>query len=412
VDSREAVLLRTLEALLRIDVTDLRAALTAASDVVAAALRAEKVDVFVLEQETSTLVALGTSTTPLGQKQKQLGLDRLPLESGGHTVGVFRTGEPFASRDLRDDPDELRGIVEALGIRSVLLAPAEVPGRPRGILSVTSVDPGRWSQVDLGFASAVGSWIGQVMHRAHLVEDLAAASREEGRRAAANDLVTTLAHELRNLLSPLSGRLTLLERRAARDLRDADRRDVELATRSLRRLTKMVEDLLDVGRIDAGLLQLDPAPTDLAALVHSIAEEMEEEGHAIEVRAPGELVAPVDPRVRHVVENLVANAVKHSPPAAAIRIEVTRERAQDGACAVVRVWNSGEGIAPALLPRLFDRFARGSASTGLGLGLYLARGIARAHGGDVTAESAPGEGTSFRVRLPLAPRITARGPEA
>jgi signal transduction histidine kinase len=324
-------------------------------------------------------------------------------------VEAFRTGRPFLARDLREDPDELRAIVEALGIRSALLAPAELPARPRAILCVTSTAPDRWGETDLAFATTVGSWIGQLLHRGHLVEDLAAVSREEGRRAAANELVTTLAHELRNLLSPLSGRLTLLERRAVRDRRDPDRRDLELAMRSLRRLTRVVEDLLDVGRIDAGLLELDLAPTDLAALVLSIAEEMEVAGHAIEVRAPGELVAAVDPRVRHVVENLVANAVKHSPPSAAIRIEVARERAGNDEVAVVNVWNSGEGIAPSLRPRLFDRVARGTGSTGLGLGLYLAREIARAHGGDVSAEAAPGQGTSFRVRLPLLPRITARG---
>ncbi len=294
--------------------------------------------------------------------------------------------------------------MDALGVRSLLLAPVDVPGRPRAVLSVASTAVDRWSEDDLEFTRAVASWIAQVLHRAQLVEDLSVASREEGRRAAANELVTVLAHELRNVLSPLRGRLGLLEGRAKRDGRDADRRDVDLATRSLRRLTRMVDDLLDIGRIDAGLFELDLEPIDVPPLVHAVAEEMEGAGHRIEVRAPNELVIDADRRVRHVVENLVGNAVKHAPPGAAVDVEVRRARDEGGDVAIVSVFNPGEGISPSLLPHVFDRFARGPGSTGLGLGLYLAREIARAHGGDVSADAAAGHGTSFHVRLPLAPR--------
>jgi signal transduction histidine kinase len=78
-----------------------------------------------------------------------------------------------------------------------------------------------------------------------------------------------------------------------------------------------------------------------------------------------------------------------------------QSRASGGAAAVLRVRNAGEGIPASLLPHVFDRFVRGQGSTGLGLGLYLAREIARAHGGEVSADADPGGGTSFRVRLPL-----------
>jgi signal transduction histidine kinase len=116
---------------------------------------------------------------------------------------------------------------------------------------------------------------------------------------------------------------------------------------------------------------------------------------------PDELRVEADPdRLKQALENLIANALRHSPKGVPVDVELAGERRDDGAWAVVSVKDEGPGIATELMPRLFTRFASGPDSTGLGLGLYLARSIAEAHGGALTVTSSPGQGTTFQLALP------------
>ncbi|HYO29892.1 MAG TPA: HAMP domain-containing sensor histidine kinase, partial [Thermomicrobiales bacterium] len=160
-------------------------------------------------------------------------------------------------------------------------------------------------------------------------------------------------------------------------------------------------DLLDASRLDQGLFQLDVRPVDLAALVRETAAAFATPTNGIEVWTPDELVASIDPdRLRQAIENLLANAIKHSPPGQVVTVRVELEPGDDRRWIVVVVADKGPGIAPELLRRLFDRFSRGPDSAGLGLGLHLAGGIAEAHGGTLTVDSAPGAGARFRLALP------------
>ena len=181
-------LLTTLQRLLAIQATDLRPALDEAATLVAEALSADKVDVFLHQAPIDSLVALGTSATPMGRRQHELGLDRLPLSNGGRAADVFRTGEPYASGRVDEDPGELRGIVEGLGVRSVLNYPLEVGGERRGVLQVDSATPDFFSEADASFLAAVTQWVGMVMHRAELVEQATAAAARRGRREATEEI--------------------------------------------------------------------------------------------------------------------------------------------------------------------------------------------------------------------------------
>jgi two-component system OmpR family sensor kinase len=105
--------------------------------------------------------------------------------------------------------------------------------------------------------------------------------------------------------------------------------------------------------------------------------------------------------MRQAVENLLANAIKHSPEGAPVTVVVNTEKRDDGNWVTIAVVDRGQGISPQLMPRLFTRFAPGPNSSGLGLGLYLAQSIARAHGGTLVAESEPGKGATFCLSLPL-----------
>ena len=139
------------------------------------------------------------------------------------------------------------------------------------------------------------------------------------------------------------------------------------------------------------------------ALARETAQALSTPTCPINVRASTEVWAEADPdRLRQALENLMSNALKHSPDGAEVWVEVSSERREDGEWATVSVRDSGPGISDDLMPRLFTRFASGPGSTGLGLGLYLAQGIARAHGGALTAESEPGRGATFTLALPIA----------
>jgi signal transduction histidine kinase len=291
--------------------------------------------------------------------------------------------------------------VSGLGVRSTLVAPFEIAGERRGVLGITSTQPDAFDQADLALARAVARWVGIVAHRAEAVERLAVQAESEGRRAAAEELVTVVAHDLRNYIAPVQGRIQILKGRAIREGREAERRDAEAAERSTRRLVRLVSDLLDVGRIGQGLFELERAPLDLVALVGEVVGALEMPDRHVVVHAPEEIVLDGDAvRLRQAIDNLLSNASKHTAVGQAITIDVELRDGEDGRWAVVRVANPGAGIDPALAGRIFTRFARGAGSEGLGLGLYLAREIALAHGGTLELETAPGRGARFDLRLP------------
>jgi DNA-binding CsgD family transcriptional regulator len=216
---QDARLLTTLQRLLAIQATDLRPALDEAATLVAEALGADKVDVFLHQAPIDSLVALGTSATPMGRRQHELGLDRLPLSNGGRAADVFRTGEPYASGRVDEDPGELRGIVEGLGVRSVLDYPLEVGGERRGVVQADSATPDFFTEADQSFFAAVTQWVGMVMHRAELVEQATAAAARRGRSEATEEItrITRRHREVAVLIAEgltnaeIARRLTLVE---------------------------------------------------------------------------------------------------------------------------------------------------------------------------------------------------------
>jgi DNA-binding CsgD family transcriptional regulator len=181
-------LLETLERVLTIDELDLRGALNAACTQVAEALGADKVDLFLFETAGEALVALGTSDTEVGRRQHQIGMERQPLANGGTVVRVFVSGEAYHTGQAQEDPEQLRGMVEGLGVQSEIAVPLDVRGERRGVLSAVSLRPDLFTKADLEFVTAVGGWIGIVAHRAELFEQATRDAARRGRREAADDL--------------------------------------------------------------------------------------------------------------------------------------------------------------------------------------------------------------------------------
>jgi len=397
-------LLATLEQLLAIDETDLHGALDRACQMVAEALCADKVDAALYDSTTETLVAVGTSHTPMGRKQHAIGMNRLPVANGGREVDVFLTGVPYATGQADQDPGQLRGMTEGLGIRSAIMVPLEVAGVRRGVFLASSARPNFFTEDDIRFLEAVSRWVGMVAQRAELTEQIATEAREQGRRVAADELIATLAHDLGNLLAPVKGRIDLIQRRASREDRQRDLRDVEEAGRAVDRVVSLVADLLDSSRLEQGLFALNRQPADLVDLVRETCAALATNRVPIRVDVSRQdVVLAVDPnRIRQALENVVSNAIKFSPAGATVVVELDVESTGAGCWAVVTVSDQGPGIPPELFPRLFDRFARGPGSSGLGIGLYLASRIVAAHGGTLTADPTPTIGARFQMKLPLA----------
>jgi signal transduction histidine kinase len=207
-------------------------------------------------------------------------------------------------------------------------------------------------------------------------------------------------------------RLHVLRIRAERESRADELRDIELLGRSINRLGELVNDILDVSRIDRGVFQIQPERIELSALVRDLVGAFESAQHPIQVtvqQGDAIYVAGDAARLRQCLENLVANAIQKSPASAPINVFVRRaERPGLERQALVEIIDEGPGIPPEQLPHLFDRFHTGAAGEaleggrngGLGLGLYLAKRIAGVHGGDLTAESQPGKGARFTLAIP------------
>jgi DNA-binding CsgD family transcriptional regulator len=181
-------LLTTLQHLLLIDALELRPALEQASNLVCEAVRADKVDVFLYEEATNSLVAMGTSDTPMGHREHELGLDRLPLANGSPPVKVFQTGTPYVNGHTDQDPDQPRGVIDGLGIRSQADVALVVDGERRGVLSTMAATTEQFSERDLRFLEAVAGWIGLVTHRAELFEAHTREAFERGRLEAGEEL--------------------------------------------------------------------------------------------------------------------------------------------------------------------------------------------------------------------------------
>jgi PAS domain S-box-containing protein len=236
-------------------------------------------------------------------------------------------------------------------------------------------------------------------------DELAAANR------AKEDFLATLSHELRTPLNAMLGWTRLL-RMGKLDAAGMTRA-LETIERNAHVQEQLIADILDVSRIVTGKLRLQLRPMELEPIADASIDALRPaaEAKGVELLCSLSNAGTVmgDPnRLQQVVWNLLANAIKFTPDGGRVSLSLARE----GSSAVVRVTDTGEGMPPALLPFVFDRFTQGDASVtrphgGLGLGLSIVRHIVELHGGHVRAASAgPGKGSTFTVQLPV--RVSQR----
>ena len=226
----------------------------------------------------------------------------------------------------------------------------------------------------------------------------AMSTRLEETDASRRRLLADVSHELRTPLTVMQGTLEgILD-----GLYPADEAHLVPVLEETRVLARLIDDLRTLSLSEAGVLRLHREPTDLARLIQEVVAghraAADDAGVAINVEAPGDLrPLEVDPsRIRQVIGNLVANALRFTPAGGRVSVDA----GQDADETWVRVQDTGPGIDPESLEHVFDRFYRSPGSPGTGLGLPIARNLVRAHGGQISINSAPGGGTEVRFTLP------------
>ncbi len=305
----------------------------------------------------------------------------------------------------------------AAGVRAAQSTPLLTRGgRLVGMITTHWTTPAAPTERDLRLLDIVARQAADLIERS----SSSAALREQASRLVEADrykdeFLATLAHELRNPLAPMRTGLSVLKIGKPEQLP----RVLNMMDRQLGHMVRLIDDLLDVSRISRGMINLKPVRVELGAVIDSAVETsrplINAGGHRFSVTMPGNVVwleADVT-RVAQIVSNLLNNAAKYTPPGG--QIELIAE-AQDGEVAI-RIVDNGIGIAPDMLPRIFDLFTQvdgGAARSqgGLGVGLALARRLADMHGGSIAAESAGAmAGSVFTLRLPAAQAVVA-GPAA
>lgn len=234
--------------------------------------------------------------------------------------------------------------------------------------------------------------------------------------AARDEFLAVAAHELRSPLAAIKGYTDLLVRRETSrpDATERDLRGIQMLARQVDHLVLLINNLLDLSRLDTGHFKLLLRPTDLMTIIESSAERVRAGGgrHPIEIQGPETCLLEADElRLEQVFTNLIGNAARYSPPDSPIVVTVRVDRSAGSTGvprAVVAVTDRGPGVTPEAQSRIFDRYYRApsvAAVNGLGLGLYLSREIVLLHGGRIWVESIAGQGATFLVELPL--RVTS-----
>jgi signal transduction histidine kinase len=344
------------------------------------------------------LVRLGSAARAGAEGE---GLDRLDLAVGGSLAEAYLSGVPYRRADVSQNP-KAPAALRQLAMRSILGVPIPGDAAPQGLLVVASGRTSAFSADDSAFLRLVAERVGLLLRHAEI-------EREVARTAARQEFLTVVSHELKTPVAVIKAYSEVLARRGELAAwPEQDRRVVERVHEQADRMLAMIEQLLDLRRIEAGTLPIEHSRFDLAGLVRRSAETIQATTakHRLSSQTPPELFVRADRRrIEEVVTNLLENAVKYSPAGGEIEVALAKR----GAIAHLSVADQGIGIPEADLERVFDRFYQVGAGTysrghlGLGLGLYIAHEIVTRHGGRIWARSAPAGGATLHVELPLEP---------
>jgi signal transduction histidine kinase len=314
-------------------------------------------------------------------------------ESWMHRRSVWTDDMPA---DPRVDPDSLRQFPH----QSDMFVPIHIKDRPVGGFFVIWWTARRsFTDWEMRLLQGISDLAGIFLENAQLYREAAEANR------AKDEFLATLSHELRNPLGAIANAVAALDRRGGGE--EATTRLHQIIHRQTHHLTRLVDDLLDVARATAGKIPLNRQPLDLSEVAGGCVRSLRASGrtrrHRLMFRAESVIVSADPTRLAQVITNMLDNAVKFTPSGGTVDVDVLRE----GQDAVLRVSDTGVGIAPEMLSRVFELFAQAEQPMdrsvgGLGIGLTLSRRLVEMHGGTIAATSeGHGRGAQFTVRLPV-----------
>jgi signal transduction histidine kinase/antitoxin (DNA-binding transcriptional repressor) of toxin-antitoxin stability system len=380
--------------------------------------QAEIASILIHSPATDELIAFGSSDTVLGRVQRERGLDHIPLATSGPLLQVFQRGEPLRI-DGAEALDALP-LVQAVGVQSMLIVPLRIEQATQGLVVLAATRPAAFSDDDMSFLTFISVRLGYALHHDTLTDELAAAERARIKQDERESFISVVAHDLKNALTAIAGSSHLALRRAARGDASYGQKALNVVVIKAAQALQLVNDMVDINNVDAGRFRLFIAPVDLVTLLQEEVEGAQglsaRHTVALSTRLESLEVAADPQRLRQVLANLLANAVRYAPDGGPITVELSSGAVQ-AAQAVgaddaelpqevqITVADQGMGIAAEDLPHIFDRFYRGRGeyvASGSGLGLYIAAEIIAQHGGRLWAESTLGAGARFHITLPIA----------
>jgi signal transduction histidine kinase len=378
----------------------------------------------VREMEKGAATSIGASSASIGlwdEQDKVLRFSNLPggkydlAPMEGTVAGrAFLHQIPVFTDDLDRDSPVTAELAHSYGVNAVMAAPITAGEKRLGVLTVASTRTPIFADEDLALVKLLADQAAVILESRALIDEAARVRAREEVTRLKEDFLSAAAHDLKTPLTTLVAQTQLLERRVTRN----PNQPIELASlqklvREAQRLRDLVLELLDAARTEQGRLVGERAEMDIMEAATETCARHSTERHPCTVEGESAVAGVYDSnRILQLLENLVENAIKYSPNGGEVRVRLW----QEGDSNHITVSDQGIGIPQSDLPHLFDRFHRGSnvddrRFAGMGLGLYICRGIAEQHGGRIWATSTPGKGSTFHVELPAAEAIVRPEPE-
>jgi signal transduction histidine kinase len=348
----------------------------------------EASSILLLDRKTKTLYFEAATGVRVDSIQK------IPVPLEGSIAGrIVQEGRPLIVEDVRTDPN-FYGVVDTLThfqTRSILGVPLKVKNTIIGVLEVLNKKGGEpFDEEDVKLLEILAAQAAVAIENARLFQQ--------------SDLISDLVHELRTPLTSIIGYTKLM---LDHELEPAtERRFLETIHREATRLSGLINDFLDLVRLESGRVKITKKPVQIRQLLEECIAIMRPQAEPRKIKIklsipPGPSYIPADEdRLRRVILNLLSNAIKFNRDEGLVEVKVELE----GKEVRISVSDTGIGILPEELPYIFEKFYRGRAEeevSGSGLGLSIAKQIVEAHGGRIWVESTPGQGSTFTFTLPL-----------